>query len=92
MPRRELQPCGTYGAWQRHRKADEEPCEPCKAAKRAYQAAYRRRVGRPEVLPPRVKAYKRARRRALARLAATYQIAFAALLDEELAKEKDYTS
>lgn len=28
----ERRPCGTSAAYQRHRKAGEEPCEPCKAA------------------------------------------------------------
>ena len=32
---RQLQPCGTHGAYQRHRKNGEEPCDPCKAANAA---------------------------------------------------------
>lgn len=31
---RELKPCGTFAAYQRHVKAKEEPCEPCRAAAR----------------------------------------------------------
>jgi hypothetical protein len=33
---RELQPCGTPAAWKRHRRNGEDPCDPCKAARRAY--------------------------------------------------------
>lgn len=88
---RQVQPCGTYAAWQRHRKRGEDPCPEDVQAKRDYQAAYRERAGRPDVTPPEVRAYRRARVRALDRLAQTYQTAFAALLDEELAKEEDYT-
>jgi hypothetical protein len=36
-----LQPCGTYAAYQRHRRQNEEICEPCRAAKRAHEVAYR---------------------------------------------------
>lgn len=58
-------------------------------AKRAYQAAYREQAGRSDVANPQTRAYQRARRRALERLAKTYSTAFAQLLDEERAKEKD---
>ena len=34
MPR-ELEPCGTRAAYQRHRRAGEEPCGPCREAMRA---------------------------------------------------------
>lgn len=33
-----LQPCGTTSAFQRHVRNNETPCDPCKAAKRAYAA------------------------------------------------------
>lgn len=36
---RELQPCGTPAAWQRHRYRKEEPCQPCKEAMRSFYAA-----------------------------------------------------
>ncbi|WNN93651.1 hypothetical protein SEA_CALLINALLBARBZ_1 [Arthrobacter phage CallinAllBarbz] len=29
-----LRPCGTYAAYRRHLRRDEEPCEPCKQAAR----------------------------------------------------------
>lgn len=29
---KKLRPCGTYAAFQRHQKRDEEPCEACVAA------------------------------------------------------------
>lgn len=32
-----LQPCGTRAAYMRHLKAGEQPCEPCREAKNAYQ-------------------------------------------------------
>jgi hypothetical protein len=31
---RELKPCGTYAAYARHLRKQEEPCEPCKQAAR----------------------------------------------------------
>lgn len=40
---RDLQPCGTYGAWQRHKRHGEEPCEACVQANRDYVNAYRRK-------------------------------------------------
>lgn len=85
MSRSELQPCGTYGAWQRHRKKGETPCEPCHQAKLAYQRAYGKIVRRP--LTERRKALIRARRRAMTALAARYPEAFRALLEKEKAKE-----
>jgi predicted component of type VI protein secretion system len=36
----QLLPCGTSAAYQRHRKAGEQPCAPCREAWREYQAAY----------------------------------------------------
>ena len=33
---REVQPCGTYAGYQRHRLRGEEACEPCKEARRVY--------------------------------------------------------
>lgn len=90
MTARPLLPCGTYAAWQRHYKAGEEPCPEDVQAKREYQAARRKKVGRPDLTTSRMKAYQRARSRALHRLARTYDAAFAGYLAEELAKEEDY--
>jgi hypothetical protein len=42
-PRPEPQPCGTPAAFQRHRRHGEQPCEPCRAAFRAADAAKRRK-------------------------------------------------
>ena len=43
---RELEPCGTEGAFKRHQRAGEEPCQPCRDAhnawKREYEREYRR--------------------------------------------------
>lgn len=33
---KKLRPCGTYAAFQRHKKRDEEPCEACAAAARMW--------------------------------------------------------
>lgn len=37
---RQLQPCGTQAAWQRHRKHGEKPCEACREAHNQYQRDY----------------------------------------------------
>ena len=76
---RELKPCGTRAAYDRHRRNEEEPCKECRDAN-----ARRGRQNR------RGKAYQRARVRALTRLSLLYETAFRSLLDEELAKEEDY--
>jgi len=34
---KKLRPCGTYAAFQRHKKRDEEPCEACAAAARLWR-------------------------------------------------------
>ena len=53
-PRR-LAPCGTTGAFKRHQRAGEEPCQPCRdahnARKRDYDREYRRREPTPEPEP-----------------------------------------
>lgn len=38
---------GTYARAQRHRKAGEKPCEPCREAYNAYMREFRRRNPRP---------------------------------------------
>lgn len=40
MPR-ELQPCGTPGAYQRHMRRGETPCAPCATAWKAYSSRYK---------------------------------------------------
>ena len=42
--RTEIQPCGTPAAYSRHRDREEEPCEPCRLAMKAYDLARRRAV------------------------------------------------
>ena len=49
--RPEPQPCGTPAAFQRHRRHGQTPCEPCRAAYRAADAAKRRK--NPATTPPR---------------------------------------
>ena len=44
---RELRPCGTEAAYRRHITAGEQPCEPCREAKREKaRRQYRQRVAR----------------------------------------------
>lgn len=44
-PARQLQPCGSHAAYERHRSRGEYPCPPCREAERLYQARrYRRRA------------------------------------------------
>lgn len=44
--RKPPEPCGTYAAYMRHKKQRTTPCEPCRAANRAYQQSYRDRKRR----------------------------------------------
>lgn len=85
MSRRELQPCGTYAAYQRHLLASEEPCEACKQAAREYRRAYRKVA--PRGLADTTKARMRARSRARIKLSRLYRTAYEDLLAKELAKE-----
>ncbi|VEI13227.1 hypothetical protein [Trueperella bialowiezensis] len=38
-----VKPCGTPAAYQRHRRAGEEPCDACRAAQRENSRRYRQR-------------------------------------------------
>ena len=40
MTRKNAAVCGTNGGYQRHRRQGEEPCDPCREAKSAYNRAY----------------------------------------------------
>ncbi len=40
---REAKPCGTYAAYIAHHGRGEEPCEPCREAKRKYNREYMRK-------------------------------------------------
>lgn len=73
---RDLQPCGTPAAYQRHLRRGEEPCDPCLTAANAYKASNARDVGT-----------QRARQRALSRLSHLHPAHYAVLLAEELDKE-----
>lgn len=42
VPPRELQPCGTAAAYQRHRRYNEPICEPCMTANAANRRRQRR--------------------------------------------------
>jgi hypothetical protein len=72
--------CGTYGAYQAHRRRGETPCAPCRRANADYMAEIRRRYPR-----HRQRDYERTviRNRALARLAELHPEEFEALLTEE---------
>lgn len=58
-----LQPCGTIGAFQRHKRRGESPCDACRAAHAAWHRAYR------AANPDRNNWYKRTRWTALESLA-----------------------
>ncbi len=46
-PARTPQPCGTLAAYRRHERAQEAPCQACKAAHAEHQRAlYTKRKGR----------------------------------------------
>lgn len=36
-----MQPCGSYGGYQGHKKRGERPCDRCREANRRYMAEYR---------------------------------------------------
>ena len=47
QPPRQPQPCGTLAAYRRHERAQEPPCQACKAAHAEHQRAlYAKRKGR----------------------------------------------
>lgn len=80
VSRTPVQPCGSFGGYQRHKKAGETPCDPCREANRRYMAEYRNR--RPEVREADIAGLK-ARKRAARRLIAMHRAEFEALLAEE---------
>jgi hypothetical protein len=84
---RQLKPCGTEAAYQRHVKRDEQPCDPCQQARTDAQTARSRRRRADPTVGGRARADARARSRALYRLAGEYPARFAGLLVEELARE-----
>ena len=73
--------CGTYTGYQRHKRAGEEACEPCRAANAAHQKAWR--AGHPSQRD-RERQRTAARSRALWRLADLYPNVFRRLYLEEL--------
>lgn len=78
---RELRPCGTEAAYQRHLRHGEEPCEACDRAHAAYvRAAYHDNPARRAAKI----AYSSARQRAMRRLAQRHHAEFRAILAEEL--------
>jgi len=75
----ELQPCGTHGAYQRHHKAGEEPCDLCRAANTAYMRE--RRAINPKDRERAARA-SRVRQAALRRLAERHPEEFDTLLED----------
>lgn len=74
---------GTYSGYQRHIKAGETPCRPCKTANRDYNRAYRTNPAVRE----RQRAGERARHRALWRLADAHRAEYDRLYSDELRAE-----
>jgi len=63
---RQLRPCGTQAAYERHLRAGEKPCAPCRAAHNAYCRGYTRYRDTPPRKPQPCgtpAAYRRHRRR-----------------------------
>lgn len=77
MPR-PLQPCGTYGAYQRHLRRHEPACEACTRAARQRQAEYR--VTSPDARN-RERRYQRIRNAALLHLSKEYPARFIEIVD-----------
>ena len=78
-----VQPCGTNGGYQRHRKSGETPCAACREAKREYQRTYR---ASSESTRDREYRYSLARHRAIERLIRLHPAQFDALLADERAR------
>jgi hypothetical protein len=76
--------CGSYTGFNRHKKAGEEACEPCRLARNEYHRTYR---SRPEVKAKRLAA-KSARERALTRLGREYPHRLRQLLWEETRRDR----
>ena len=83
---KELAPCGTYGAYQRHLRRYEDVCPACKEASRAYIREYRRASRAKDPSSRQPQKYAAARGRALARLAHIYPEIYRALYVEEMGK------
>jgi hypothetical protein len=77
---------GTIAAYTRHRRADESPCDPCKAAWNTYQSEYKR--AHPENRP-RENRYAAARSRALQQLRREYPQRFNELFAAEKRRDAD---
>lgn len=74
---RRIAACGTYTGYQRHWRAGEPPCQPCRDARAAWQRDHRRPDDGSRA------AYSRAYTRAKAALVRLHRGDFARLLDEE---------
>lgn len=72
-----LAPCGSYGGYQRHKKAGEQACDGCREANRRYMQA--RRAERPEERDAAL-AGLRARRDAIKILISRHEDEFRALM------------
>lgn len=77
----DVQPCGTYGAYQRHRRNGEAACDACTKAGREYIARYR--AENPDKYADEVE-MNNARSRALWQLSRMYPGKFRSLVKAEL--------
>jgi hypothetical protein len=77
-----LAPCGTFGGYQRHKKAKEEACDQCRDAQRRYTAEWRKKTPKGQADREMNLVRLRARREATKRLIAQHRSEFHALLTE----------
>lgn len=77
---RELKPCGTHAAYQRHRRSGEPPCSACLAANAEKTRAHKQ--ASPDYVQ-RCNERNKARERARVRLAREYPARFRQLCNEE---------
>lgn len=81
---KKLQRCGTYGAYQRHRRNREDPCEECRVAAVTYHRDLRQKSATARANSNR---QSRVQSRALHRLRQKYPAEFRAFFMEELQRE-----
>ncbi len=75
----EIPSCGTYRAYQRHRRYNQPVDDACRQARNDYTAEHRQKPDAGE----RMRRYNRARHRALERLRLMYRADFYRLFREE---------
>lgn len=78
--------CGTYPGYQTHKRRGEAACPECLAANAAYARQWRAAAVPNEAAAARARSDRRARGRALTRLARAHRAEFLRMYQEELAK------